>query len=331
MDDLSVVHVVNKITDTSVPLQWVNFQNKNMGLRHELIDFKEFLNLSHTHEKCVYHTHHAKSSLIVAFLSRMSGCRHVHTVHGNLNQDSVLNRLMIIPTLLLAARIVFVNPCLYSQLPRFYKKIIRGRWVVIANGIDSKFLTGIKVHHSSKVEDVSFKIVHLARFVKEKNHKNLLCALTYLPDKFQLFLVGDGPLRHFFEGFAQSVGVGHRVTFLGVRAHLEALDILKNSNCSVMPSHSEGLNVTALESIALSIPLVISRIPSFNHMFSDVLSKIQKQSVFFCDPDDPVSIANAISCAVTTEVDNGGCENISIQTMLARYDDVYREALNIDG
>lgn len=72
--------------------------------------------------------------------------------------------------------------------------------------------------------------------------------------RWQFHVFGDGPLRESLQSQAASLGIEEHVRFHGhrsdVRSCIAALDAV------VMPSDHEGLPMTALESLALGVPLV---------------------------------------------------------------------------
>jgi glycosyltransferase involved in cell wall biosynthesis len=90
-----------------------------------------------------------------------------------------------------------------------------------------------------------------------KNHAGFLRAAARLAHQFpgaEFLLVGDGPLRPELERIAHSLGIGHRVKFLGERHDTTA--VLAAMDISVVPSHSESLSNVILESMAAAKPVV---------------------------------------------------------------------------
>jgi glycosyltransferase involved in cell wall biosynthesis len=94
-----------------------------------------------------------------------------------------------------------------------------------------------------------------------KNHRGFLQAaarlLDWLPDT-EFVLVGDGPLRPELETEAESLGITHRVRFLGDRRDVAA--VLASLDVAVVPSDSEGLSNVILESFAAGVPVVATRV-----------------------------------------------------------------------
>ena len=75
--------------------------------------------------------------------------------------------------------------------------------------------------------------------------------------KLEFILVGDGPLRPGLEAMAAKLGLGERVIFLGERLDIPA--VLAASDISVLPSMSESLSNSIMESMAAGVPVVACR------------------------------------------------------------------------
>jgi glycosyltransferase involved in cell wall biosynthesis len=74
----------------------------------------------------------------------------------------------------------------------------------------------------------------------------------------QFLLAGDGPLRPELEREAENLGLKAHVSFLGDRQDIPA--VLASVDVSVMPSSSESLSNAILESMAVGVPVVASRV-----------------------------------------------------------------------
>ena len=93
-----------------------------------------------------------------------------------------------------------------------------------------------------------------------KNHRLFLAAAARLRDQYphlEFLLAGDGPLRPELEGLAKELNLD-RVRFVGecqdVRGFLASVDI------SVLPSESESLSNSILESMAAGVPVAASSV-----------------------------------------------------------------------
>jgi glycosyltransferase involved in cell wall biosynthesis len=94
-----------------------------------------------------------------------------------------------------------------------------------------------------------------------KNHRCFLRVAARLAPKFEhieFVLMGDGPLRPNLEAFAQEIGLGNRVRFLGDRGDIP--ELLASLDITVLPSSSESLSNAILESMAAGVPVVAANV-----------------------------------------------------------------------
>lgn len=82
-------------------------------------------------------------------------------------------------------------------------------------------------------------------------------AAPNFPDA-RFLVVGDGAKRKELEAYAARLGLSPRVTFTGFRTDVP--DLLPEATISVLPSLSEGLSNSLLESMASGVPVVAGRV-----------------------------------------------------------------------
>ena len=131
-----------------------------------------------------------------------------------------------------------------------------GRMVVIHNGID----TALFAFNSSKRERVRKHlgleghiplVLSVGRLSVPKDYPNLLKAFSLLSQNYReaaLCIVGDGPLRYALYDLAQSLGLGSRVRFLGVRYDIP--DLMAACDCFVLSSAWEGFGLVVAEAMS---------------------------------------------------------------------------------
>ncbi len=101
------------------------------------------------------------------------------------------------------------------------------------------------------------RLVMVARFATPKDQATLLKALGGLKEKqWRLDLVGDGPGRKRAQTLAARLGIGERVSFLGVREDVPA--VLAAAQVFVLSSRREGFPLSILEAMRAGLPVVAS-------------------------------------------------------------------------
>src|SRR5260221_13339841 len=73
---------------------------------------------------------------------------------------------------------------------------------------------------------------------------------------FDVILVGDGAERHPVQARARSAGLNGVVQFLGLRTASEVRDLLRGSDCLLMPSRHESFGLAAAEALSTGIPVI---------------------------------------------------------------------------
>jgi L-malate glycosyltransferase len=127
-----------------------------------------------------------------------------------------------------------------------------------------------------------------------KNYPALIRAAARLVPKFpnlEFLLVGDGPLRPELEVLAASLGLEHHVRFLGERHDVQA--ILTSIDISALPSRSESLSNAIIESMAVGLPVVATRVGGNCELVRD------GETGFLVPVDDDASLADALEHLIT--------------------------------
>lgn len=137
-------------------------------------------------------------------------------------------------------------------------------FTVMPNAIDlSRFAFSAKKRESLRselgIKNSTFVVLHMGRFVEQKNHRFLVEVFVELlkkkPDAL-LLLAGDGPLRKEVEAEVVSRGISDHVCFLGQRSDADELYCAANVFC--LPSLYEGLPVVGVEAQAAGLPILLS-------------------------------------------------------------------------
>lgn len=95
-----------------------------------------------------------------------------------------------------------------------------------------------------------------ARFVPIKDHRTAIAALSFLPDRYAMVFIGDGPELPQMQKYAEMLGVSSRCLFLGAR--MDVPEILHACQIYVQTSIQEGFGIAVLEAMASGLPVAAS-------------------------------------------------------------------------
>lgn len=138
--------------------------------------------------------------------------------------------------------------------------IAEDKLVVIGNGLPPSAFAGT----SPALPPVPglLRVGMIARMNhRVKNQHGFLRAAARVAAKFpavEFVLVGDGPFRAEIEGETQTLGLVNQVRFLGDRRDVPA--VLASLDVTVLPSSSESLSNSIIESMAAGVPVVAYRV-----------------------------------------------------------------------
>lgn len=114
-----------------------------------------------------------------------------------------------------------------------------------------------------------YDVVACARLVANKGMSELFEALAGIPDATAL-IIGDGPLRSTLEAKARTLGIADRVTFSGWMAtNAEVYRAMQSGKIFVMNSKSEGGPRSALEAMALGLPVIATKVGVMPEVIDD--------------------------------------------------------------
>lgn len=164
-------------------------------------------------------------------------------------------------------------------------------------------------------------ITMVAGFRWEKDQPTLIRAVSRLPERFHLFLVGDGVNRPACEQLAADLGAADRVHFLGLSTDVPS--ILRASDYVAMSSHFEGLSLSSLEGMAAGRPMLASDV--------DGLREVVGGAGILFPHEDAEALANAISrldadpalYARTAAACAARAADYDITHMVAGYEQIY--------
>lgn len=153
---------------------------------------------------------------------------------------------------------------------------------------------GEEINVSDKKEK-PFVFVTTCRLVPVKNLDRLIRAFARLCNEFsekafELWIVGDGPLRESLENQSKKLGVSDKVIFWGFQENV--FPILEKADAFVLPSLSEGSSVSLVEAISVGLPSIVTKVGGTQEIIGG------SESAFFIDPLDEDLIFKALSDCV---------------------------------
>ena len=139
-----------------------------------------------------------------------------------------------------------------------------GKIYLLNNAIDlQKFEYNEKIREEVRkelnIDEETFVMGHIGRFVEQKNHSFLIDIFYELQKEKQnavLMLVGQGPLQEECKAKVEQLGLKNKVLFLGQRN--DAARLYQAMDVFVLPSLYEGLPVVGVEAQAAGLLCVFS-------------------------------------------------------------------------
>ena len=133
----------------------------------------------------------------------------------------------------------------------------------------------------------AFLCISVGELNENKNHQVVIKALGQLKDPdIHYVICGKGNQLENLKTLAKEQGVQNNVHFLGYR--LDVVNLCKQADVFLFPSHREGLGVAPLEAMFCGIPLITSKIRG------PVDFMKEGKTGYLSDPDDVNSFAAKI-------------------------------------
>lgn len=137
---------------------------------------------------------------------------------------------------------------------------------IIHNGIDlEKLRSAPAFSRQGLFREKDFIVTQVSSFRYPKDQSTVVKALNLLPKEVKVMLIGDGPLRGEVEALVSELGLGSRVSFLGLREDVP--NLLQMSDAVVLSSHYEGMSLSSIEGMALK-PFIATDVQGLDKMVS---------------------------------------------------------------
>lgn len=166
----------------------------------------------------------------------------------------------------------------------------------------------------------------VAEMIPRKRHQDLLQAFAKLHGPCRLLLAGTGPLQGALREQATELGIASQVQFLGQRRDIPLL--LSAANAVLLLSSQEGLPRSILEAMAMSKPVIATKIRGNRELLEDgagLLASVGNIS-------EIAKCMELIHTAPEAAIALGECARervraYDIERVIACHDELYRELL----
>lgn len=204
------------------------------------------------------HAHFGTNSAAVAMLAReLGGPTYSFTVHGPEEFDKP-DLIALRDKIARAAFVVGVSSFGRSQLYRYCPSREWDKVHVVRCGVDGSYMA----HAPTEVPDVP-RLVSVGRLSEQKGQLLLVEAAALLKRKglrFELVLVGDGPMRVDIESLIAREALHPFVRITGWASGDQVRQEIEAARAFVLPSFAEGLPVVLMEALGRGRPVITTYI-----------------------------------------------------------------------
>lgn len=210
---------------------------------------------------------HLYSLKYVVWANQKNKISIIHTVHNIAKReagsvDKILYKMFFKKKYVIP---VALSKNIQESIRELYKLPIE-EIPVVFNGIDlSKCIEKIEYNKKNK-----FTIVHIGRFVHQKNHVGLINAFAEFHKvraDSELILVGDGELKEEIIDLVRRKGISKSVKFEGIKENV--YPILNQSDAFILPSLYEGIPMTLIEAMGTGIPIIATNVGGVGNMLNE--------------------------------------------------------------
>lgn len=221
----------------------------------------------------IAHVHLFPANYWVAFANFLCRCKTpiITTEHSTKNKRRG-NKVLEIIDRFVYSHYYEVVACGDKALNTFQSAFPDLKAISIPNGVNIRKYIEAEPYTKQDllgIDEDSFVTVMVSRFIPSKRQDTLVRALTLLPERYHIALVGGTPddnglLR--IKNLAESLGVVDRVHFLYLRSDVHR--ILKTCDAIALSSEYEGLSLSSIEGMASGRPFIASDVDGLREIVS---------------------------------------------------------------
>lgn len=189
----------------------------------------------------IVHSHGMKANFYCSLLP----AKRVGTQHGKTSHDAKVRLLEWLEDIALKRMNAMV--CVSRKMKDFYR---HKNLFVVENFMSLRHIE----RQPFQEENEKLRLLFIGRISQEKGLADLLRAIKD-DQSIYLTVLGDGPERAQLES---SLGDNKNIVFRGFQKDITPF--LANSDALIMPSHREGLPLSAIEAAAAGVPILASAV-----------------------------------------------------------------------
>lgn len=219
----------------------------------------------------IFHIHSSKAGAIGRLAAINQKCKVVFTAHGWAFTENVDKKKRLIYKIIESVLSKFTDKiiCVSSydyQLGLKMKVINNNNAMVVYNGCA---IPSVENLQSIKKKDSNINIVMVARFSHPKEQLQLIQAISLMKnvERVKLNLVGEGKLFEPCLLLTKKLGLEKQVIFSGFQSDVDSF--LINADIFCLISNYEGLPISIIEAMRMSLPIVASNVGGVPELISN--------------------------------------------------------------
>jgi len=161
-------------------------------------------------------------------------------------------------------------------------KVDKDKIFLASNGVEV-------LNNNNKIAGKTIKLLFVGRLVKQKCCSDLITACSNLNNrniKWQLDIVGNGPLMDSLQIMTKQLGIVNKINFHGYQS--DVLKYMKDADLLVLPSENEGMSNVLLEAMAIGLPIICTDVGAAKNMIGKQGEK------YLTKPYDIIDLSNKI-------------------------------------
>lgn len=259
-----------ELKEKNIIVNEINF-NRNPLCKDNFLAYREIKKLINNNSFDLIHCHTPVAAMLVRLAAkkvRKNETKIIYTAHGFhfFKGAPLKNWMLFYPIERWLARytdiLITINKEDYNRAKKSFKA---GRVEYVPGvGVDTKKFSEVVVDKLTKrkelgVPDNAFLVISVGELNKNKNHETVIKAIAKLNNTNVYYVIcGQGVLEEQLKELIEGLGLDKQVKLLGYRRDIA--EISKVADVFAFPSFREGLSVALMESMALGLPVVGSRI-----------------------------------------------------------------------